>query len=396
MALFRYSAGEPGRNLVKVYERYAGGPLQVEMWPRGRRKRESLRKVAGRPIRDQALARQLADRIASELNRDAEREDVRALLGIPDRHTLGELLEEYHTKRERRWAGSNLPKQRVLKQWWADRLGADVDVRQVRTVDVEEIVADEADLREWSPRTEAKFLKYLITAFNFGRLKLKWYGEEATLSAVDVPSPDPNAPSYDTDEIRAMLQRGLPAVDLRAAVAGHVAYVSLRRITAIRKLSTESWRVREIELDGELVRVGTIQFPRATDKARKTGLVALAGEALEQTEALLCTPAVRASGLLFPAGDLEDINPHRKPVPYEDLNAWLHEAETLAGVPTLKGRAWHAFKRRAATDAEDEMGSLKEASSQGGTLESTLRGTYKQHDLKPKALLALRLARRVA
>jgi len=395
--LFRYRAGRRGHNRVTVYRRTPDGPIQVEWFPHGRRRRETLRNLTGQPVYDERLAVAIADAMAAKLEHATRREQARAILGLPEPHTLKELLDAYHAKRGPGWSASNGRHQKIMRRFWLDRLGETTDVLSLAAMaaDIERIVHDEARRRKWSSRTQAKYLKYLVTAFNFGRRKLKWFGQEHDLSAVDIPRPDSQAASYTTDEIRRLLP-ALETVDIRAGVAGHVAYVSLRRITAIRWVTRDPWRTQAVALPGGVIeRVGYLRFGAEHDKARKTGEVALAGRALELVERLREMPAVRASGLLLPAGDLHDPAPDRHPVSYELLLKWLHEAERRAGVQRVKGRSWHAFKRAAATDAEQEMGDLAAASEQAGTLRSTLERHYLRRDPRLRAELAVRLARRV-
>lgn len=384
--LWRYRAGRPGHNLVIVYERRLGGPLWLEWWPRGERERKPLSKLEGRRIYDPKLAMRIADRLAARIEAGTKGGQVNVILGIPERHTVAELLAAYHDKRGKRWSASNQAHQKAMRDFWARRLGKDTNVLHVNAAAVESIASEETERRGWGPRTEGRHLKYVKTAWRFGRLKLKWFGEAHDLSAVDVPSPDSASLSYTTGEVRALL-RVLPDVDLRAGVAAYIAYLSLRRIAAIRHLATVNLTKRGA--------VYVVDFARQHDKRRKRGEVVLAGSAVTLMQMLMQRPAVQASGLLFPDGSLDDGAGARKPVRYELLNDWLAEAERRAKVEYVKGRSWHAFKRRATTDAEELMGGLGAAAKQAGTLEATLRAVYMQHDLAPKIELAEKLARHV-
>ncbi len=390
MALFRYSAGKPGFNLVTVYERYEGGPIQVEWWPRGVRKREPLR-PDGKRVYDQRFAVRVADRMATHMERVLDRTRQSAILGLPEKRTLGELLSTYHDKRGTEWSPTNVKSMENMRDFWRTRLGRTTDVRQITAADVELIAAEEAVTRKWSPRTQGKYLKYLKTASRYGRLKLKWYGEEHDLSAVDVPTPDSDSEEFSLAEVRALLL-ALEAVDLRAAVAGHIAYVSLRRVGAIMNLPAKvDIRTMKRASGGDSARIGVVTFGRATDKVRRTAQVVLAGRALELLEMLMQLPAVQASGLMFPQGDLHDPSPSREIEKYDSFHGWLMTAAKIAGVADVKKRKWHAFKRSAATDS-DAMGSLSSAAKQAGTLESTLKANYVKHRIEEKAEHAIRLA----
>lgn len=359
--------------------------------------REPLSNLApnGRKVYDQKLAMRMADALAAMIAESEGKAQARAVFGMAPRRTLKDLLDEYHGKRGRKWSESNRHHQESMRRFWLNKVGGKTDVEQLAgmAAEIEAIAADVAEKRGWSPRTEAKYLKYLRTAVNFGQKKLKWYGEAHNLSALEIPSADSIGLSYETGEIRAILDHA-GDVDLRCAAAAHIAYQTLRRITAIAHLRTDGWRVTT-ERDGDsIIRVGHLFFGRAKDKAKKSAEAVIVGDAVDTVERLIATPAVQASGWLFPEGSLKD-RAAVKPIRYERLHEWLWEAERLAGVEHKHGRAWHAFKRRATTDAERVMGSLKEASKQAGTLESTLRSIYLQHDPKPKLELAKGLARHI-
>jgi hypothetical protein len=386
MGLFRYSAGRAGFNLVTVFRRYEGGPIYIETWPGGKRRKQTLRKTLGAPLYDEKRAMHIADLVATKIERAAHGE-IDKLLGIPEKKTLKDLLDAYHEKRGRRW-GTNKRHQELAKAFWIKRLGATTDARRVAGMvsDIEAIAAEEAAQRNWSPRTEGKYLKYLRTAFNFGRKKLKWFDEKHDLSALEIPPPDSVGESYSLDETRKLLA-GTIEIDLRCAVAARIAYVSLRRIGAIRQLRTDN-----VKREGDDI---AIYVHRSQDKVRKSGEVMIGDtESVELIERLLKTPAVKASGLLFPNGDLNDKSASRRPVRYELLNDWLIAAEKVAGVARVKGRGYHAFKRRAASEA-DKAGILGDAAQQAGTNEMTLRRVYVQHDRDRKQNAGKTLAKKV-
>lgn len=387
--LFRHRAGRPGYNLVIVYRRYPGGPIQIERWPNGERRREPLHEALGlpKPVHDEAFAVDVAEKLAAKLDRKTQKQHTRQVLGLPEPHTLDELLEAYHDKRKAKWAkGTNARHQEIMRKFWLKRLGKNVEVRDVAAMvsEIEKIAADEAEAREWSPRTEGKYLKYLRTAFNFGQKKLKWFGEEHNLSALEIPPADSQGKSYEPDETRKIFAVG-PQVDLRHAVAARICYLALRRISAVRHVATQSVTR---EKDGI-----SIYFGRATDKVRKSGEVVITDpDTIALIEKLMRTPGVKASGLLFPNGDLTDRARDRKPESYERFHEWMWEAEVLAKVPRIKGRGYHSFKRSAAT-AADEMGILGGAAQLAGTDELTLKRIYVQQSKSRKTAAGEKLSR---
>lgn len=379
-----YTTGQRGLSRITIYERYPGGPLQVVTYPNGRRLRQSMTNIDGSPIYDRDFAVAMAERMREAMEGSRRSERARTLLGLPERHTLAELLDTWHRKRGKRWTESNRRTQEGLRRFWLRKLGAKTDLLSIRAADVEDVAAREAERRDWSPRTEGKHLKYMIGAFRFAQLKLKWIGEKHNLSAVEVPTPDSQSLPYTASQARAILAE-LPGVDLRAGVAGVLAAITLRRINAILNVGVGTW-TREGDF-------GVLTFHRAHDKARKTGKVFVVGAAVGMVEALLETPAVQSTGLLFPDGDLSDPEP-RGPVSYDVAHGWLLEAEERAGVAHVKGRAWHGFKRVAATEAEKAMGHLRGAGQQGGTNPLTLKRIYTQADPEEAQATAKALAER--
>ena len=66
------------------------------------------------------------------------------------------------------------------------------------------------------------------------------------------------------------------------------------------------------------------------------------------------------------------------------MGGWRNEAEVLAGVDHVDGRAWHSFKRVYATVTQGIVGRDK----QSGTTEKTLGGAYRQDWLDDKRVVA--------
>lgn len=132
-------------------------------------------------------------------------------------------------------------------------------------------------------------------------------------------------------------------------------------------------------------------FPGETDKSGNTAYAVLPPTTAEVVLELADKPAVRASGLLFVRGSLDDPDPpehKRRPLAGETVTEWWHAAEETAGVPWVKGRAIHGIKRTVATLAHELMDSLGPASHQSGTDEETLRKIYLRDNPGPKCALA--------
>jgi len=385
--LWRFIAGERGVNRIRVYERRPGGPISVEWYDRDGRHQKTLTKLTGIPLLasdpgDRELAKELAERMAAAQRKKREEQRLHVLTGIPAPRTPGESLDEYEEAHPD-WSPGHSRDQRVNKQYWLERIGADRVLTSISPALVAQTVANDAARSEkgFSKRTQAKRLRYMKDAFTFARKKLKWITEQDDLSALDTPNPRGESKPYTLEEVRAILA-ATERVDYRCSAAAYIAAVSGRRIDAIRTLDASAYTVEQH--GGE--DVGVIQFPGDTDKARRTGRVYLVGRAKAAVERLLNTPAVKTTGLMFPSGDLNRLHPPKVRVGQTLLREWLREAEKLAGVESVPGRAYHGFKRRYATEALRL--NPQAASKQSGTNLDTLREIYEQDDPEVKIALA--------
>jgi integrase len=381
MPLWRFSVGTKGVNRVTVYERRHGASIYIEWADDEGRHQQALKSRLGHPVTDRELAKRIAKKVSEEQEKKRNRQAEASAFGYIPTRTLGELLDRVHMGKARKWSKKYATDCLRFKEFWSAQLGAERMLDRITPDLVERTVEVAGEGREWSQRTRLAYLRYIVDAFYYGQHKLKWFGEDRNLSGVDFPEPSTTSRAYTSDEVARLLP-ALRKVDLRAAFVGEVAWQTGRRLNAIRSLHTVALEVSE--LDGQ--RVGVLTFPGVTDKARRSGTVALVGEALEIAEELKTKPAVRASGLFVPGGKLEGKGTG---APCHDrfLIEWLHEAEKLVGITPLEGRAYHGIKRRFATDAEDRRAAAK----QSGTREDTLRQHYEQDDMGPKIELAKKL-----
>lgn len=356
-----YSTGRRGVSRVRVYERYAGGPIQVDYTGGDR---QTLRNLANVPITDRDMATAIANRLSEKLARGAQQSTARQVLGIPERHRLKELLDRYHEDREGEWGESHTADQRHMKAWWLQKLGARTELHKINESEVEAAVRRAVDARDWSKRTRQKYLRYIMAAFRHARRKLKWIGEGQDLTAVDVPKPARGGPAYSHAEMMKLL-KAAPDVDLRASVALEVAYDTQARSKAVLHL-----RVADYE-------DGLLTFRAAHDKAGKERVAVLSASATRRVEALI----ERTPGpwLLMDG---------RRQLSYDQLLRLLREVEKAADVPHVDGRGWHAVKRRGVTDARQAVGDMGAVSKQSGTLTSTLERVYEQDDMEPKRAVA--------
>lgn len=356
-----YSTGSRGVSRVRVYERYPGGPIQVEFTGG---KRQTLANLEDVPITDRALATQIANRLSERLANAARGSVARQVLGIPQGRTLRELLDRYHRDTESEWGEEHARTQRHLKAWWLERLGGQTDIRKITEASVEAEIRRAVDARDWSPRTRQKYLRYIMAAYRFARRKLKWIREGEDLTAVDVPRPSRGGPSYSHPEMLKLLEAA-PGVDLRASAALEVAYDTQARSKALLHLRVEDYD------DGLLI------FRAAHDKAGNERVAVLSPTARARVEQLIReTPG---PWLFMENG---------RRLSYDRLLDLLRDVETAAKVPYVESRGWHAVKRRGVTDARRAVGSMAAVSKQSGTLASTLERIYEQDDLEPKRAVA--------
>lgn len=358
MALWSFKCGKKGVSRVRVYERANSPCIYVEWHRNGKRLQRVLRsKPDNDPVTNRADARRIALAMSAEMERERNRNATMQFLGLTD-HTVGALLKAMHAGRAPKWSASHKRDQERYRDFWMHHLGPKTKLTDVNAALVESIAQRESD--GWSPATHRHYLRYIRAAFRYAERKLKWIGPRHNLSAVDLPSPKSQSKPYSLAEVRKLLP-ALEKVSPRAGWIGHVLFQTGRRLTATRTLPAECIEVR----DGYTV----LHYPSETDKAKQSGDVPVVGRAHELSR------------------EIADWSP----VSMEQAQAWLVEAEKIAKVPHVKGRLWHAFKRRWATESRGLVSRDKMA----GTLEQTLRHIYEQDDLAPKLEVAKAMAERL-
>ena len=389
--LWRHTVGIKGLNRVTVYERVPDGPVQLLWYDRYGQHRETMKNMAGVPVYDRERAIRIAEEMAAA-QREKREAPIRDLLSIPERYTVGELFARIFKDQGAGWSKKWARDQRRYRKFWETALGRNTDITTVQPADVSNAVKKEVQDQEktWSLKTQNHYLNAAVAAWNYAERQLKWITPAQNLEAVKRHQVDEDNTeiAYETAEVHMLLPT-LEEIDLRAWVCGELAYIGGRRITAIRTLSASCYRIESrIMPDAGAVEFGVVTFPATTDKARRRGEVYLVGPPKRAIETLLATPAVQASGHLFPKGDLDGTDPPALPITEKALRRWLRQAEEECRVAQVEGRSYHAFKRAFATDAE---GSLEGASAQSGTTRETLLKIYRQPKPSEKAALALQL-----
>jgi hypothetical protein len=350
---WRYTVGSKGISRVTVFERADAQSIFIEWWDERGRHREALRNALGQPVTDRTVAEVAARRAAAAQER-RRNSDAAALLGLPSRRTLGELLDRRHADLGPRWSAKYSKSRDLRKAFWLDKLGADLPLVGLSPAVVEKIARDAQGTGEdaKSDRWRQDVLRYLVDSYIYAERKLKWIEPRHNLSAVEIPAAKGTSLPYSLAEAKKLLPE-LWKVHPVAGWMGTVAVQTGRRIGAIRTLTPDM-----VSRDG---RWTLITFPAGTDKARNTGVAA--------------------------AYDLPERTDWTVP-PYETCHDWLRAAETAAELPHVPGRGYHALKRLYATLTVDLPG----ADRQSGTRRETLDGHYRQDTLAPKMDVAKRLA----
>lgn len=373
-----------GLNAVRVYERKPNGSIYVEWYDRDGRHQVALRTIAGGPVTDKKLAMRIADEMATAQAKVRNAEYGHELLGLPRPRTLRELFTAYE-KAHPKWSTKHLKDQRLNQRFWEDRLGKDTLLTDVTPAKAAAVIRREMEVNDqFGERVQQKRVRYLKDAYTYARDHEKWITHQHDLAALEVPKVRGNSKPYTLAEVMRLLP-ATEKVDLRLAALSRIAFTTGRREAAIRTLPATAYSVEKIEGKS----YGVLQFPADTDKARKSGKVVITGRTRELVEELLDTRAVRTSGWLFPSGDLD-----RDATTYisdQWMRDKLKEAEVLAKVENIPGRAFHALKRRFATQARKYDADA--ASKMSGTTSDTLEWYYVQDDLEPKAGLAEHMER---
>lgn len=379
--LWRYRVGRKGINLVKSYERERDGALHLEYWIPGRDGfREKVRHVIknhrGEKVYSRELAMEIADAMSDEQWENAHATTMEELLGKPAPRTLRDLLVELHRTRAADWSDVHRKDQERLRKMWLAALGPDMPLSKIHDALVVQKAREVAEVNEWSARRHARFLGYMREAFAFGANELKWLEPRQMLTAAKGPKVRPRKDrDYSVEEVRALVKAARDPennVDPRVQATLAIACMTGRRLNAIRTLSAGAYTTRAIKDEGGIEQVGVLEFPAETDKAREEGRAILRGPLHEMVAHLASLPAVKASGKLFPAGDLNSTTKRRPFAADTWLTDQLHELEKLAKVPYIERRAWHGFKKFFATVVEPTL-----ASDQSGTDEATLRRHYR-------------------
>ena len=334
-----YSAGEWGRNRVRVFPDPRTGMIQVQWREHGRRLTRSLKH------RDWARAKRQADRIAAGLAKPGTTGTAEA---EPEPVTLGTLFDIYGeevtpTKSKRSRSHDRAMMTRFLRFFGRNRKAETLSQRDWdRFIRARRAGSVGPSGRAVSDRTIEYDLRFLLAVFNWaaksrdeeGRLLL----ESNPLRGLKLPKEkNPRRVVLTQAEYEALL-RVADNVDWRFRVALVLAHETGHRIGAICQL-----RWFDIDLDASTI--------RWRGKHEKTGYE-------HQTPITSIALAVLAEARRHNPGIGEaPVMPAPKD-PTACMSRWLasgwwKKAEKLAGLDPKHGRGWHSLRRKFASDLMD-------------------------------------------
>ena len=331
-----YSAGEWGRNRVRVFADPKTGYFQVEWRENGRRLTKSL------GHRDWVRAKKQADEFAAgfaepTLNGNAEAE--------PEPLTLEGLFDIYGEEVTPAKGWQSRCHDRAAMKMFLGFLGRNRDPATLSRRDWDRFIRERRSGRigpsgkPVSDRTIEHDLKFLIAVLNWAA---KSRDEQGRLLLDSNPLGGLRTPT-EKNPIRVLLAQaeyeallGVSAeMDWRFRVALVLAHETGHRIGAIRHL-----RWSDIEME-----IRTVRWRGEHDKSGYEHRTPLTGEALSVLE----EARRRNSG----PGDPPVLPASRDPstcVSRWLVREWWQEAETRAGLEPKRGRGWHSLRRKFASD----------------------------------------------
>ena len=335
-----YSAGEWGRNRVRVYPDPRTGVIQIEWREDGRRTTRSL------GHRDWGRAKRHADKIAAGLARPVAAVRPKA---APKPLTLKMLLDIYGeevtpTKSELAQKRDRISMRMFLRLFGKDRQPAtlsqrdwDLFIRKRRWSRIGDVG------KPVSNTTIAHDLALLIRILNWaarsrdeeGRLLL----ESNPLKGLKKPvEKNPRRVLMTESEYHALLEVSID-VDWRFRVALVLAHETGHRIGAIRQL-----RWSDIDFEG-----GAIRWRAESEKTGYGHVTPATADAVAVLEeARQWNPGIGNAPVL----------PHKKGSPKcistSQASMWWRNARKLSGLQPKRGRGWHSLRRKFASDLMDQ------------------------------------------
>ena len=360
-----YSAGEWGRNRVRVFPDRRTGVIQIEWREGGRRLTRSLRH------RDWARAKRQADEFAAGFVRpegcDEGKAEARPL-------TLEGLFGIYSREVTPTKSPQSQAYDRAAMRMFVGLFGERRDPGTLSKRDWDRFIRDRRSGRVGrsgkpvADRTVQRDLKFLLAVLNWAAQSRDeeggWLLESNPLRGLKMPAEKNPARVILTDAEYEALLRVAREVDWRFRVALVLAHETGHRIGAIRQLR---WSDIDLERGAVLWR----KEHEKTGHEHRTPLtpaaVAALGEARRHSPGIGEVPVLPAP-----------TDPTRS-VSHPQAGAWWKKAERLAGLESRRGRGWHSLRRKFASDLMDQP--LKVLCELGGwkTAQTVLQ-CYQQAD----------------
>ena len=335
-----YSAGEWGRNRVRVFADPKTGLYQIEWRENGRRLTRSLKH------RDWMRAKRQADEAAAGL---AVHEPNGKAEAKPEPLTLGKLFDIYGeevtpTKAETSQRSDRAATRMFLRFFGRNRDPATLSQRDWdRFIRVRRAGKVGPSGRPVSDRTIEHDLKFLIAVLNWAA---KSRDERGKLLLVANPlrglrtptEKNPTRVVLSEKEYQALLGVSRQ-VDWRFHIALVLAHETGHRIGSIRQL-----RCSDIDLEGGVVRWRAEHEKTGYEHRTPVTVEALAvlHEARERTAGHEDAPVLPAP-----------TDPSRC-AGRSLVRAWWYRAQTLSGLEPKRGRGWHSLRRKFASDLMDQ------------------------------------------
>ena len=349
-----YSAGEWGRNRVRVFADPKTGLYQIEWRDNGRRLTRSLKH------RDWSRAKRQADEVAAGF---AVHEPGGKAEAEPEPLTLAGLFDIYAEEVTPTKGEKSRQHDRAAMRMFLDFLGPNRRPETLSKRDWDRFIRERRAGRlgrSGQPvlnRTIENDLKFLIAVLNWaaksrddqGRLLL----DSNPLRGLKTPKEkNPTRIVLSDEEYQAMLQVS-HQVDWRFHVALVLAHETGHRIGAIRHL-----RWSDIGIEDR-----TILWRAEHEKSGYEHCTPVTAEALAALEEAQRRNPGTGDTPVLPASTNASKCAGRSPVRY-----WWNRAEELAGLERKRGRGWHSLRRKFASDLMDlplkvlcELGGWKEA-----------------------------------
>ena len=336
-----YSAGEWGRNRVRVFPDPKTGLYQIEWRENGRRLTRSLKH------RDWRRAKRQADEFAAGFAKpepNGKQEDAET--GPLTLETLFDIYGEEVTPTKTRHSRQH---DRTAMKMFLGFLGRNRDPATLSQRDWDRFIRARRVGRVGpsgkpvSDRMVEYDLRFLIAVFNWasrsrderGRLLI----ESNPLRGLRTPmEKNPTRVVLTEEEYRALLGVSRK-VDWRFRVALVLAHETGHRIGAVRKL-----RWDDIDLDGE-----TIRWRSEHEKTGYEHTTPVTSEAVAALEEARRRNPARGDAPVLPSPK----DPSSSVAAWV-ARGWWDRAERLAGLEPKRGRGWHSLRRKFASDLMDQ------------------------------------------